>query len=249
MLIAGSVVCYLILGNSSRYWWNLPLLVVMSWLANTVRIICISAAAIWISPKFATGEFHMWGGWAVLLLMFCLCWFIFSLQEQKKDPPHGASRMKLSSSLILALCILIYALWNSLELFHSWIGAPYERFSWIFFLLWCAPLVYYGILQWQEKKTICLNIPLLWISLFLSFIGLLGDLNAVKYWGLAFALASFMPWGSLLIIWIAGSISWMPAIGWLGSHDFPGVVFPIRFGIALLASISAFLYLKTCKFN
>lgn len=88
MLIAGSVVCYLILGETKKYWVNLPLLFVMSWVANTVRIILITAAAVWISTKFATGNFHVLGGWMVILFMFLFCWFIFSLQESstKKSP-------------------------------------------------------------------------------------------------------------------------------------------------------------------
>ena len=92
MLIAGSVVAYLILGNTNRYWINLPLLVLMSWIANTVRIILISTAAVMISPKFAKGNFHVLGGWVVILLMFSLCWFIFSLQEmrpEKKGEPSA----------------------------------------------------------------------------------------------------------------------------------------------------------------
>jgi exosortase/archaeosortase family protein len=88
MLIAGTAVAFLFLGNSSRFWWNLPLLVLISWLANTVRIILISAAALAISPSFAKGNFHVLGGWVVILLMFCLCWFIFSLQE--KHPERGS---------------------------------------------------------------------------------------------------------------------------------------------------------------
>jgi exosortase/archaeosortase family protein len=83
MIISGSVVAYLLLGHTRRYWWNLPLLVVVSWLANTARIILISSAAVFISPKFALGWFHQVGGWAVLVLTFCLCWFIFSLQVPK----------------------------------------------------------------------------------------------------------------------------------------------------------------------
>lgn len=90
MLIAGSLVAYLILGNSSRYWWNLPILVLMSWVANTARIIFISILALTVSPKFATGEFHIWGGWALLLLMFCLCWLIFALQKPKDVDTKGS---------------------------------------------------------------------------------------------------------------------------------------------------------------
>jgi len=84
MLIAGSVVAFLILGDTKRYWVNLPLLVVMAWVANTLRIILISAAALLITPAFSKGNFHVFGGWVVIMLMFCLCWFIFSLQEPKE---------------------------------------------------------------------------------------------------------------------------------------------------------------------
>lgn len=83
MLIIGSSVAFLILGNSSRYWWNLPLLFVMAWLANLLRILTLSTAALVISPDFAMGPFHTWGGWFVLIIMFLLCWLIFSLQEPK----------------------------------------------------------------------------------------------------------------------------------------------------------------------
>ncbi len=85
MLIAGSVVAYLLLGRTNRYWWNLPLLVIMSWVANTIRIFVVSIAALAISPRFATGEFHVWGGWAVLILMFCFSWFLFALQQPKPN--------------------------------------------------------------------------------------------------------------------------------------------------------------------
>ena len=84
MLIAGSAVCYLILGNTNRYWFNIPLLFGMAWLANTLRIILITAAAVWISTKFAKGNFHVLGGWMVILFMFALCWLIFSLQEPSR---------------------------------------------------------------------------------------------------------------------------------------------------------------------
>lgn len=85
MIIAGSIVDFLLLGETNRYWWNLPLLIVVSWFANTLRIILISLAALYISPQFATGEFHTIGGWAILMIMFGICWFIFSLQAPKEE--------------------------------------------------------------------------------------------------------------------------------------------------------------------
>jgi exosortase len=80
MLIAGSMMAYVILGETNRYWYSLPFLVLVAWFANTVRIISMSLAAIWVSPEFAMGAFHDWGGWAILVLMFLLSWCVFTLQ-------------------------------------------------------------------------------------------------------------------------------------------------------------------------
>lgn len=82
MLIAGSVVAYMFLGNSNRFWWNLPVLIAVSWLANTIRIIIITLAALFVSRKFAMGAFHEIGGWVVIMVMFALCWLWFSWQQK-----------------------------------------------------------------------------------------------------------------------------------------------------------------------
>jgi exosortase/archaeosortase family protein len=85
MLIAGTVVNFVILGNTVRYWFNIPVLVIVTWIANTLRILMISLAALLAGPQFAMGNFHIWGGWFILICMFILCWLIFSLQEPKED--------------------------------------------------------------------------------------------------------------------------------------------------------------------
>lgn len=85
MLIAGSVVAFVILGETNRFWWNIPLLVVMAWIANTIRIIVLVFAALLVDSTFALGAFHTWGGWLVLILMFGFCWFVFALQEPKES--------------------------------------------------------------------------------------------------------------------------------------------------------------------
>jgi len=83
MLIAGTVILFLILGNTNRYWWNIPLLIAMAWFANTIRIIFLVIIALAISPQFAMSAFHTWGGWFVIILMFLMSWFTFSIQEPK----------------------------------------------------------------------------------------------------------------------------------------------------------------------
>jgi len=91
MLIAGSLVAFIQIGDSPRYWWSLPLLILISWIANTIRIIAICTAAIVISKDFAMGPFHDIGGWAILFVMFLLCWFIFSLLQPKPKPEQPPS--------------------------------------------------------------------------------------------------------------------------------------------------------------
>lgn len=88
MLIAGSLPAYLLLKDTPRFWWNLPMLILMAWVANTLRIITISTAALTVSPTFAIGAFHSWGGCLILLFMFGMCWLLFSLQEPKPVKPN-----------------------------------------------------------------------------------------------------------------------------------------------------------------
>ncbi len=85
MLIAGTLVAYLLLKDTPRFWWNIPLLFVVSWLGNTMRIIMLSAAALIKGPEFALGAFHTWGGMAILLFTFVVCWLLFSLQVPRKS--------------------------------------------------------------------------------------------------------------------------------------------------------------------
>lgn len=86
MLIAGSILDYIILGQTSLYWINLPVIVLMAWVTNTVRITVISIAALAVTPEFALGTFHTLGGWLVIMLMFGMCWLIFTMQEPTAKP-------------------------------------------------------------------------------------------------------------------------------------------------------------------
>jgi exosortase/archaeosortase family protein len=90
ILIAGTVVAYIFLKDTPRFWWSLPIIGILAWASNTARIIGLSAAALLVSPEFALGLFHTWGGWLILLVMFLLCWLAFSLLEPKEptNPKH-----------------------------------------------------------------------------------------------------------------------------------------------------------------
>lgn len=89
MFISGTVVAYLFLKDSPRYWMSLPFLFGISWIANTIRIIVICLIALSMGAEFVMGSFHIWSGWGVLMLMFFLCWHLFSWLEpvDKKGMP------------------------------------------------------------------------------------------------------------------------------------------------------------------
>jgi len=81
LLIAGVTLTFVMVGNSPRYWMNLPLLILLAWLANTARILSICVAAMTWGSDFALGVFHAWGGLAVLFVMFGLCWGLLQFQQ------------------------------------------------------------------------------------------------------------------------------------------------------------------------
>jgi exosortase len=86
MLIAGTMLAFIQLGRHRSYWWSLPLLIALAWLANTARVLVLTAAALTFGLEFAEGWFHAWGGWFVLMLMFALCWVTFALMHWQCQP-------------------------------------------------------------------------------------------------------------------------------------------------------------------
>lgn len=73
LLIVGTLILLMAYPRSTMFYLLLPLLPLIAWLANTIRIVTISAAGIWISVPFAEGLFHTFGGLLVILIMVLLC--------------------------------------------------------------------------------------------------------------------------------------------------------------------------------
>ena len=80
MLIAGVALAFVLLGRASSYWWNVVLLLPVAWLANTLRIMLLSGAALSFSPEFVAGTFHDVSGLLVIVTMFLLCQLIFTAE-------------------------------------------------------------------------------------------------------------------------------------------------------------------------
>ncbi len=89
MLIAGVVPAYLYFGarGGAKYWTGLFALLVMSWLANTIRVLTVVVAVVSFGSKFAMGTFHQADGWLVVFTMFLLCCGAFTLLQRLPGVP------------------------------------------------------------------------------------------------------------------------------------------------------------------
>lgn len=144
--------------------------------------------------------------------------------------------MKPSRPYLLELLIVIYCVWSARDL--SWQASPYMRGGTLAFIIWGFPvafgLAYDAFMQLPHRMTVLL----LAIGLLLSFIGVLGDLNALRYLGLALALAGLLPFSWPMLIWIPSAASWMPASGYfLSSLPLPLVVTG-EVAIALIGTVA-----------
>lgn len=82
MLIAGVALAFVLLKSRTHFWWNLALLIPLAWMANTIRIVVLSGAALTFSSEFVSGTFHDLSGWLVIMVMFLVCWGVCALQNQ-----------------------------------------------------------------------------------------------------------------------------------------------------------------------
>ena len=152
---------------------------------------------------------------------------------------YFSKEMPLAEASVFAYC-----LWHAQPLLHAWQKSPHDRLGWVAFIVWCLPILLRRSLhkpgQYIEKSLF----PLLALALGLSFFGSIGSLNALKYTGLAFALAGLAPASPRHTLWFFTAVSWMPFFGWMGSHWFPEIIYQTRLMTAVAGSGFYLLFLQ-----
>lgn len=138
-----------------------------------------------------------------------------------------------------AFAILLYCVLSAFPLFQAWWYSPFERLSWLAFLIWVAPLAFQRAEIPSSLFLIC--------AVCATLLGTLGSFNTLKYIGLACSIASFAPIGWAFPFWLLSAIVWMPLFGWLSAHFFPAVTLPLKIGTVFLTA--AALYLQTGEFH
>jgi hypothetical protein len=138
--------------------------------------------------------------------------------------------MKSSSLLqerLAGAASLIYCLYQAQDLGHAWTSSPFDRAGSMAFLLWALPILYKA---WSGR-----SMRMTWFAagVILSLLGSLGDLNAVKYGGLAVTACGFLPVLRVTWIHLAAAACWMPLLGWLLGFTGPAAVNGMRVALAL----------------
>jgi hypothetical protein len=126
------------------------------------------------------------------------------------------------------LAITTYCAWHARDLLAAWDHNLYDRYGWLVLLAWCLPL-FISIPAGREEATARRPAITLMLSALLStLVGLAGSLNVLQHIGLALALASWVPFSPLHLLWLLAAICWMPAFGWIGSRLFAEHILPAR---------------------
>lgn len=141
----------------------------------------------------------------------------------------------------LPLAVLAYCVWSAGDLIVAWRHSPYDQLGSVSFLVWLAPAVWRGLRQGTASGNGTASPTLTALALVLVVAGRILEVNALLYLALALAIGALTPQLGRHGLWLAGAISWMPALGWLATGLPPAAVGVLRLLIAGVAGAVWFL--------
>jgi hypothetical protein len=119
----------------------------------------------------------------------------------------------------LELAVIGFCAWQASSLLTAWRHSPFDRLGWLSFAIWLAAAVVAVVRHPTRPENSTL---LAFAAVALALLGRLLDLNALLSGALALSVCSLVPGSGRRLLWLAGAISWMPALGWL-AHGFPSL--------------------------
>lgn len=133
---------------------------------------------------------------------------------------------------ITLLCLI-----QASGLLEAWLHSPFSRYGMVAFLIWLLPFLRLPQIKQDSRYNVIAA-----VTLVLVILGTITNLNALCYIALALTMSLWFPVSHALIIWIIGSLSWMPVLGWSLSGIGVNLVNELRIGIAVFTSAYLIIY-------
>ncbi len=145
---------------------------------------------------------------------------------------------------IVTVLICIYCVLNASDLVSTWVYSSRGLTGAFALALWASPVAVFWYRQWKAPRPWEDRPFLLGLALLCTFQGILGSLHVLGHIGLALALASLIPPCPVHPVWLASSLSWMPALDWFGGRFFPDYVSVVRI---LTAALPAWVLIRSMQ--
>ena len=114
-------------------------------------------------------------------------------------------------------------------------------------IIWLLPLLFLKRIAKSESASEKTQLLFTVTGLLLSFIGVIGSLHVLEHVGLALVMAGWLPFSWVQIVWLLSAISWMPALGWIGTRLFLDYISLVRVLLSITGSGLFSYHLATKK--
>ncbi len=144
---------------------------------------------------------------------------------------------------LISILICIYCILTSLDLIETWVSTK-DISGPVALGLWISPVAFFWYMQQKALFRLKESPLLLGLALFSSFNGMLGSLRVLGHLGIACAFGAILPPMPIRILWLAASVSWMPAFDWFGGRFFSEYVTVARI---LLATVPSWYFVRSIQ--
>lgn len=138
----------------------------------------------------------------------------------------------------IEIAVLTYCGWEASALFSNWTSTPSIRWGGAAFILWCLPVIVHQIRSVLNGTSKGCSYGLLGLAVGATLAGSLGQLNALRYLGLALALGGLLPYSWPMWIWLPTAASWFPALGWFARYISLTSIHFLQIAIALMGVVA-----------
>ncbi len=142
----------------------------------------------------------------------------------------------------IEIAVGIFCAYYAWPIVDAWRFSPFDKYAWIVFAIWLIPYICSWFTISNNADAHIPNTYCLASGIAFSLFGTIGSFHFFHYIGFACALSGSLPWSWMLLVWLIGSLSWMPVVGWVGIYYFKDYTLFVRI---IIVACSTLLFLFT----